>query len=80
MINSLRFLLYDNDKCKYSYEVYVSGDNKKWIKVASQDKKRSWQIIKFDEPIPICFISLKGTYCSVNQALNVLKFECPSSV
>ena len=80
MIGSVRFLLYDNDKRKYGYEVFVSVNRKNWIKVANDAKRncRSWQTIKFD-PLPVVFIRIFGTYCSVNQAFNLLRFECPAS-
>lgn len=80
MISSIRFLLYDNDKRKYGYEVFVSVNRKSWIKVANDAKRncRSWQTIRFD-PLPVVFIRIFGTYCSVNQAFNLLRFECPAS-
>ena len=79
MISSIRFLLYD--KRKYGYEVFVSVNKKNWIKVANDTKRncRSWQTVKFDE-LPVVFIKIFGTYCSVNQAFNLLRFECPSSI
>lgn len=81
LIGSIRFLLYDNDKRKYGYEVFVSVNRKNWIKVANDAKRncRSWQTIKF-EPLPVVFIRIFGTYCSAsNQAFNLVRFECPAS-
>ena len=78
MIGTIRFLLYDNDKRKYGYEAFVSVNKKNWIKVANETKRncRSWQTVKFDEALPVVFIKIVGTYCSVNQAFNLLRFEC----
>ncbi|KAI6237331.1 BTB/POZ domain-containing protein 9 [Aphelenchoides besseyi] len=76
LVNSMRLLLWDLDDRVYSFNIDVSSDNERWMRVIEATGLRSWQTLRFPT-IPVVFIRIEGTFNSANEVFHCVHFECP---
>jgi len=74
IVNTIKFLLWDQDNRHYDYVVEVSRDQTTWTSVAKASQKKSWQEIQI-KPMSVKYVRLYGTGGSGNHnQLHIVKF------
>mmetsp|Transcript_56832 Transcript_56832/g.94522 ORF Transcript_56832/g.94522 Transcript_56832/m.94522 type:complete len:159 (-) Transcript_56832:28-504(-) len=74
VVNTLKFLLWDQDNRTYDYKIEVSKDEKAWYTVCNVKDKQSWQEVQIDAR-PIKHVRLIGTGGKNNHSqLHIVKF------
>ena len=74
IINTLKFLLWDQDNRDYDFKIEVSDDSKSWKTLCDLTKRKSWQEIKINK-MSVKHVRIIGTGGNNNyNNIHIVKF------